>query len=169
MAETQMSEAKSEAVEKMNKAGEPFRFRAGDPRTVEISKLNKGIPKPKTSESLDLYWMKKRLKDGALTDPQKAKLIDMMESGDKARFHIITMLMEIQKDVESPAQAITLTREMLNWAKLQYGEKHTVTQTNINIDTTMDEIMNRISDFKKQNDESVIIEGKKDDDTSHSA
>jgi len=125
-------------------AGKPYRFKKGDARTKEIIKRTVGHPKPTNSIHMRVAWMRKRLQEGTLTDPQKIKLIDMMESGDKARFHILKMLLEVAENSKSPTMSLAVSRELLNWAKLQYGERHI--NLNIEAKTSVDEMLKMLEE-----------------------
>lgn len=127
------------------------------PLTSERAKEIRQIPRVEKKHfesrqvSAQLTWMRQRLQQGMDANEVDTQLIlDMMDGGDKARFHVLRFLIEIKNNAETVPQQVMWADKMLQWVKLQYGEKH----LNLNIETrtSVDDMLRLLEDY---NDEST--------------
>lgn len=102
--------------------------------------------------------LKQRILNGNLRPTDNALVLTMMESGDKARHYILQFLMEIKERAETTPLQLQVADRLLQWAKLQYGEKHL--NVNIEMKTSIDDVFSRIEKYIEKKEEEKNADSK---------
>jgi len=122
-------------------------------RAREMGKKGGAVISPKKKLAAQIRELKKK----GLDNEGAKKLYQIMTDPNSSALDIRTYLQGIKAHCKNANQMTQLGQTLLQWHRLQHGEKINIKQENININVTATEILDRISAFKeKQKDEEVV-------------